>query len=262
MIRERTSHPATIFFRNNDLNRSAYFRVRASKFGEFGVRIYSEPSNVLFVELPSAGKQTYSTLSASDGLPEYYLWLPTNHDASRKWPILVYFHDTDAIGGPPSSVKSKGPPKLLEENNAELAILRENFIVISPHMASGGTELWWDPSRQNPLLDILDTVTSKFYGDPAKTILAGEGLGGDAAITVCSRVPHYFSACLAVSARMNGLSDESQLFDTLTLPIWVHHGNMDSVVPYTEAEDLVNFLSQFGSFFYEMPFDPLANVRL
>jgi len=81
--------------------------------------------------------------------------------------------------------------------------------------------------------------------EPGRVVIAGFSQGGAVALYFALRYPHRLAGLVALSTYLLNADElrESAHPANAGLPVFVGHGNMDPVVPFTMGEFLVNELS-------------------
>lgn len=223
---------------------TVYFRVRATDaIGS------SAQSNLVGQGIPAAGAQVLMTQYATAPVPEYWLWLPPGYSTAQNWPVLVFMHGAGEIGGLPSMAKVHGPPKLVTQSDPNLAVLRQNFIVVGLHMSVDGN--WWDDTRRPIVNNIAQQITQNFAGDPERIYVSGLSRGGRGAIGIYSKqssnpAQRIYAACLETCGFKDGIVDPAGYETMKNWPIWLHHGTADGTVAYSESQYIANRIEQLG----------------
>lgn len=164
---------------------------------------------------------------------QYLRFVPKgyNADTTARWPVIIFLHGSGERGTDINLVKVHGPPKLVDNDPAF------PFITLSPQLPAEDEN--WDPAK----LDImLDTAMRDLRIDPARVYLTGLSLGGMGTWDWGAARPDRFAAIAPVAARAD-LSSACKLKDT---PIWVFHGDTDSVVPVSGDIDMAKAVEACG----------------
>jgi predicted peptidase len=207
---------------------------------------------------------------------DYLLSLPTGYDAAaeKKWPVILFLHGSGERGTDPWLVAKHGPPKLIRgdgpaakpvsvapgatppspaptetaeartQREQAAAMLRENFIVISPQCPNGP---WWDDEA---VLALLDDVMAQHKTDASRVYLTGLSMGGYGTWSIALKNPQRFAAIVAICgggqyADLLRLTREKKAA-LLTLGVRVFHGAKDPTVPLEESERMVAALKKIG----------------
>jgi len=125
----------------------------------------------------------YVTANDNTAQP-YYLYIPEDYQADRKWPLIVFLH------GYVPHTSLTNPWLLTEEQEREGA--RNGAIVLTPY-ARRNTDF-----QGVGEVDVLRAIeeTKRFYAiDPDRVYLCGPSMGGYGTWTISLRYPGMFAAC-------------------------------------------------------------------
>lgn len=194
---------------------------------------------------PTPGLQVEQS-AGGEGI-SYLLFLPNGFNTSKTWPVLVYLHGAGFRGTDISRVSSEGLPKLLDADSfTTLDALKNNFIVISPQCPAGS--IWFD--EMDRVLSIVDTVCSRYEGNKHRVYLAGHSLGGAGTLRIAAHSPGRWAALVVVSGGIAphwGGPELAELGEIgANVPIWIHHGDADGTIPYTDAVSAVQLMQNSG----------------
>ena len=193
----------------------------------------------LFCSLGALGEKTSQTVHRYEGVVakkvayDYLQFLPSGYEKSgdREWPLLLFLHGAGERGNDLEKVKVHGPPKLVESDPDF------PFVLISPQCAEG--KVW----EADALLGLLDDVTHRLRIDSDRICVTGLSMGGFGTWSLIAKDPGRFAAAVPIcgggSTRDFILPVSSQAL--ATLPIWVFHGEKDTVVLPEESKRLVSF---------------------
>lgn len=163
----------------------------------------------------------------------YLLHLPENYDSQDSWPLILFLHGRGERGDDLDLVKLHGLPRLIEAGQ------QFPFIIVSPQCPLPTS--WW-LHQTEALNALLDDVIARYKVDTKRVYLTGLSMGGAGAWFLAGRYPERFAAVAPIcGAGMRWLADP-----LASLPIWVFHGDADSIVPIARSEEMVDALQQFG----------------
>lgn len=160
----------------------------------------------------------------------YRLLNPQNLKTNKKYPLILVFHGSGAIGTNNTSqmgVLSK--MWLLPEN-------RKNYpaFVLSPQFPVRSSNYHLDKERNvqvsesNEYLDLLlksiDTFANHENIDRSRIYVIGFSMGGATTMNAITKQPDLFAAAINVS----GISQFSNNKNLVKLPIWMVHGSLDT----------------------------------
>lgn len=188
-----------------------------------------------------------STASPGQSLP-YLVAKPSNWDAKKNYPLLVFLHGEDERGTDNQSQIKWGQLWL------ERAVRTYGAVVIAPQCPKDCRWVEVDlgsPAHDMPkemskpmrvLFELLPVVEKGFSVDPARRYIAGYSMGGFGVWDALCRRPEYFAAALPVC----GGADEKQAPSIAQIPVWAYHGAIDTVVLPIRSRNIVAALTKAG----------------
>ena len=182
----------------------------------------------------------------------YLVSTPPNYDQdrTRQWPLIIYLHGAGETGKNTELLKSIGIPHLLqayddylndlvppEDVNLEVAeYIAHNFITLSPQVDPTYHDRW-----EIKLLNAFLDETEKLYRvDKRRIYLTGVSMGGFGTFRWAMENPKRFAAIAPVC----GGADPKNVEVLKNLPIWVFHGEKDSVVDIKYSAVMVDALKK------------------
>jgi predicted peptidase len=208
-------------------------------------------------------KKTFET-KEGQVLP-YQILLPNDYNPSKKYPLLVVLHGAGERGTDNEAQMKYGKSVFLDSLN------RINFqaIVIFPQCPK---ESYWSSVKINrstvpttfifdysapinwPLQAVIDLVKSMKH-DKRRTYIMGLSMGGMGTMEAVSRFPKMFAAANPIC----GGADLSYVAKyAKRVPLWVHHGDADIVVPVRHSRELVKAVQDQG---VEVKYSEYAGVN-
>lgn len=163
----------------------------------------------------------------------YLKYLPKNYDSKTKFPLLLFLHGAGERGTNLEKVAVHGPPKLIKQGR------QFPFIVISPQCPK---ESRWDPNALNAM---LDQIIESHAVDESRIYCTGLSMGGFGTWALGGSHPNRFAAFAPIC----GGGVDRTAFDSFEMakkPVWVFHGDADSVVPLEESKRMVRALKRRG----------------
>ncbi len=175
---------------------------------------------------------------------DYLLSLPDGYqsDTNKKWPLVVFLHGSGERGTDVNLVAKHGPPKLVAEGK------QFPFILASPQCPK---DSWWS---QQPVLELIDFIETKYRVDPSRVYLTGLSMGGYGTWEFACRAPERFAAIVPIC----GGGVPYRVRSLAQVPVWVFHGGKDTVVPLEESSRLVDVLKKIGNEQVKFTIDPEA----
>ena len=200
------------------------------------MKIQSQTANA---PLPAARLKWKITRAAE---MEYLYYLPKDYNpkSRQRWPLMLFLHGAGERGTNVQRVAIHGPLKLVKQGKDF------PFLIVAPLCPTG--EHWED----EPLLQLLEQVETKFAVDTNRVYLTGLSMGGYGTWRLGLTHPEKFAALVPICGG-------GQVIDVLlagsgrkvnplkALPVWAFHGAKDPVVPLEESERMVNALKKSGA---------------
>jgi predicted peptidase len=165
----------------------------------------------------------------------YLLYLPPSYgeEASVRWPLILFLHGSGERGDDLERVKLYGLPKKLDEGD-DLP-----FIIASPQCP---VDSYWTLYLDD-LKGLVDDLAQRYAVDRKRIYLTGMSMGGTGAWLLAAAYPNLFAAMVAICGRGTPTL-AARLKD---MPVWVFHGEADSVVPADESRRMTAALKAQGS---------------
>jgi predicted peptidase len=185
-------------------------------------------------------------------LDGYMLWIPGGYSEDKVWPVILSLHSAAEVGGPVERALEHGPAAVIIDYPDETYdFLRDEFIIISPHMNEGAYEerQWY--LYTDALNDILGKVRQEYRVDEKRIYLAGYSTGATGVWGYLSRCPDRFAAALAIcgytSPTRNLLPIVEDYDGFVDVPFWVFHNVWDNVVSYRQSSNAIKQLESRGA---------------
>ncbi len=120
--------------------------------------------------------------------------------------------------------------------------------VVVPQCPAGK---WWAPQNWNEVqhfpadqvIRLMDEVIRTKPVDVSRIYVMGLSMGGNGAWYLLTKYPDKFAAGVPIC----GWGDRQQVVNMKNIPVWVFHGDKDTVVPVEKSRELVNALTRAGS---------------
>ncbi len=162
---------------------------------------------------------------------KYVIEYPHGYEEGKRYPVLLHIHGAGCRGNDIKEV----------ENHFLLRTLRRKkesrFIVVSPQCYA---DTWFEIFEQ--LLDFTAFIREDSYTDKERFYLAGASMGGYTTWQLAMSRPEFFAAIVPVCG--GGMCWNAARLKNV--PIWAHHGMLDSTVKVEESIKMVNAVNSVG----------------
>ncbi len=168
---------------------------------------------------------------------KYLIHLPEGYRESEgDWPLILFLHGAGERGDELSQLNVNGPPMLIEKG-------KWNFpgIVVSPQCPKD--QYWNNPEKILALEALLDSLELKYRVDSTRVYLTGLSMGGFGTWSLAAHAPERFAAIAPICGGGEPLMSRK----LNKMPIWVFHGEKDTVIPVERSKQMVEALIQKGS---------------
>lgn len=188
----------------------------------------------------------------------YQILFPANYNPSVKYPVVLFLHGSGERGDDNVAQMKHGAQVFLNpENQAKFPA-----IVIFPQCSR---DSYWFSAKidrtQKPTLfifdysqninwplqsaiDLVKSLVKSKVADKKRLYIMGLSMGGMGTMEAVSRNPKMFAAAIPIC----GGADLTYVKKyAKKLPIWVHHGDDDSLVPVKHSRELVATLKDPGA---------------
>lgn len=160
----------------------------------------------------------------------YRFLTPKNLDKTKKYPLILVFHGSGAIGTNNTSQMGVLSKMWLSPENRE----KYPVYVLAPQFPIRSSNYHLDETRNvkvsqsNEHLDLvlksLDSLIIKDNIDPDRIYVMGFSMGGATTSNAISKRPDLFAAAINIS----GISQFDQINQLQKMPIWIVHGSLDT----------------------------------
>ena len=162
---------------------------------------------------------------------QYALYLPNDYpDTGEMYPLILFLHGAGERGDNLDLVKIHGIPKLIDDGNSF------PFIIIAPQCPDEG---YWDrPEYVRSLISLIKEIMKAYAVDKTRIYGTGLSMGGLGTLAIAIKEPGLFAAIIPVC----GGADLNKIVRINQLPIWLFHGDADSVIPVENSLSIYDAL--------------------
>lgn len=183
---------------------------------------------------------TKSFLSRENITIPYRLLTPVDQQPSKKYPLIITFHNSSRIGS--DNTSQLEPLARLWLDSA----IRKKYqgYVVAPQFSSRSTNYKMDQQRgvltssAEPqliaVLDLIDSLVREYNIDQKRIYLVGYSMGGSSVIDLLNLRPGEFSAAVAIAP----VPQFNNVLSMVNVPIWLIHGAADTENPFAGSERL------------------------
>lgn len=180
----------------------------------------------------------------------YRLYIPTDYDAGKSYPIVLFLHGYGEIGSDNSSqiLASQGaaiwasPQE--QQDHPCFVLAPQSTMTGWTSIASYGLDDPYEPQADLELAyKMLQSVISEYSIDTNRVYGTGSSMGGYGIWAMAIEHPDLFAAIVPVC----GDADQSAVSVLKDLPVWIFQADSDPTIPSSHAKDLVPFLQNLGS---------------
>lgn len=187
----------------------------------------------------------------------YAVYVPADYQSTRQWPIILALHGSDDFG-------TDGRKQLNGGLAPKIRTYPDRFptIVVFPQSHVEGMAGWRARDGEAAMAE-LDKTIAEFSIDPKRVYLTGVSAGGNGAWFLAAKFPERFAA-VAVVAGWVSEEHAGKRYPSIappgtpdlyayvarrvaSIPIWISHGAMDSIVPVEESRRMYAALKAVGA---------------
>ena len=168
----------------------------------------------------------------------YMLYLPEGYadQPQKTWPLIFFLH----------GYGDRGDNLFLLAKASPFMFIREKgplpFIIVAPLLSA---YQGYSSFPEEYLDGVLAEVQGNYRVDPQRIYLTGLSMGGEAAYRLAVHRPETFAALVLLSCYVDSIT--YSLLDRIKdLPVWVIHGENDTVFPLVKAQQPVEALEAVG----------------
>lgn len=155
----------------------------------------------------------------------FLVWLPPGHDASRRWPAIVFLHGSGESGTDGERPTWVGLGPALKAHAGQWP-----YVVVFPQKPSEEEE--WE-EREALALAALEDATRAFAIDADRVALMGMSQGGHGAWFIGARNAKRWRCLVPICGYGRPRCIVGRVAE---LPVWAFHGMRDDIVDPRETE--------------------------
>lgn len=191
---------------------------------------------------------TSGSVTADSITLKYQLY---NSGSLKKRPLILFLHGAGERGNDNQKQLSWGVNDIINHSIS----LGEDPILLAPQCPEGFRWVevnWQDSSHSQPIepskplkivMNLVDSLINKLAIDTNRMYLTGISMGGFGTWDYLIRNPELFAAAIPIC----GGVDETKLNAIVSVPVWVFHGSLDTVVLTSRSRNAVSELKKLGS---------------
>jgi predicted peptidase len=183
----------------------------------------------------------------------YQVFVPAEYTPDRRWPVILFLHGSGERGADGLLPTEVGLGTTIRRIAAPFPA-----IVVFPQAPR---DQWWEGPAADMALAALAQTEREYRIDPERVYLTGLSMGGSGTWYIAYRHPERFAALLIVCARITPEgemreplvpAEQGDVFEALAhrlkdTPIWIFHGDADTVVPVEDSRRVVAALKATGA---------------
>jgi len=161
----------------------------------------------------------------------YLLYLPSDYSYSKKvYPLVLFLHGAGERGEDINFVEVHGIPKLIKMGK------EFPFITIAPQCPF---DRWWsDKVFVKALISLIEKTKTQYNVDDSRIYATGLSMGGYGTLAIAMERPDLFSGIIPIC----GGGDLNKIGRLEHMPIWLFHGDADTVVPVENSTKIYDVL--------------------
>jgi len=161
----------------------------------------------------------------------YLLYLPSDYSYSKKvYPLVLFLHGAGERGEDINFVEVHGIPKLIKMGK------EFPFITIAPQCPF---DRWWsDKVFVKALISLIEKTKTQYNVDDSRIYATGLSMGGYGTLAIAMERPDLFSGIISIC----GGGDLNKIGRLEHMPIWLFHGDADTVVPVENSTKIYDVL--------------------
>ncbi|MGI9553151.1 MAG: prolyl oligopeptidase family serine peptidase, partial [Aurantibacter sp.] len=107
--------------------------------------------------------------------------------------------------------------------------------------------LWFDPFNEAQVVNLVEFAIEHLNVDPTRVVAFGYSDGGFGSWFFADTHPELFSAAIAMAQAYGLITTDGGIIKKTEIPLYVIHGEVDELFPFTNTETLVAQSRDAGS---------------
>ncbi len=199
----------------------------------------------------------YWFIQDTDTLP-YRLLLPVRYNPAKKYPLVIFLHGSGGRGNNNGSQLNNGGALFIKDS----IMLNYPAIVVFPQCEARSswntvimrrdTARKWTytfPKEAPPkrslqlLMELIPELETNYAVDKQRLYVGGLSMGGMGTYELVDRMPDTFAAAFVIC----GTGDTGKVNEWKKTAWWLFHGQKDSTIYVTQAENMAEALKKAGA---------------
>jgi len=160
----------------------------------------------------------------------------TSEVVNGKYPTILFLHGIGESGNDLNNLKKNGFPRNLEGDQTF------PFVFVMPQCPSSTEWYYTNADNVTAMRTFLDDIVARFPVDTNRIYITGLSMGGIGSWYFTIKLPTRFAALVPVAFRGDGWSP----CPAKDIPVWAFHGAKDAVIPFANAQALVDQFNACG----------------
>lgn len=172
---------------------------------------------------------------------EYRYFLPAGYDANQQYPLLLFLHGSGESGTDNRRQVANHINVMIEKTESEFPA-----VLVAPQLPAARG--WSVANQQDLTTEVLDEVLADYSIDLDRLYLTGLSMGGFGTMNylqVLNGINPEILQFAAAAPTAGAFIDDSLAPALRDVPIWLAHGDSDSVVNVSTSRETFNVLAGF-----------------
>ncbi len=183
----------------------------------------------------------------------YQVYVPSGYESRTDWPVILFLHGAGERGSDGLAQTEVGIGSAIRRDPGLY-----RAVVVFPQVPD---DRRWPGEAAEAAVTALDATLEEYAVDRDRVYLTGLSLGGNGTWYVAYQHPEKFAAIVPICGWVTGREQAPDWMDAASpreavtavaerlqgLPIWVFHGEIDTVVPVEGSRTVVQALRELGA---------------